>query len=746
MPQLASSSDPTTSADGDDRNLLIALGRSDQPYRFLDQAFAYLGRVESDPEVVLLTLSALVKLGLGGPARELLQVRTDIELGVDVDGLRKSLTSVPTGRVPWDRFRGQFEANRKALAEHHPELAERVSALHESRRRVDLFQTLDGQYHVSTRATGRLRSWLPGLLDHAAVAGLELPLAAGGPAAVVVGIALNQLIDRAYGATQPDEGAEGAPLFVVDPDVGRLSAWLHVADRTAVLANERVYFFVGPDALETYERFFQDNEDIAVPEVHLCASWAPQLGEQVQQIGQRVTTRRNEAFRELANLHEQRGRERDAAYWSRRLEPGARILGFTSRFTTMLQYSMRDIGHALAELGYEFDLIIETADHRTHTTLTTSRAIYDADPALVIMINHFRSERALSLGNVPVLTWVQDPSDLVFSKKTGTSLGPLDFVCGYYSTRCTGEFSYPESRFFPAPLPVSTRMFHDGPVDPAEKSRYAADMMYVGHLHATFDEHRAKWRSSTPKQLHPMLDRIDDEVQAMIRRGQHLELHLCKPYIVRLAKEMELSLTDDDQEKIANFYMYRLFDIAFRRETLLWIAQWAGQTGRVFKLYGRGWSRDPVLCNYAAGPIEHGEPLRRAYYGSKLSVQTIPGGYSHQRTYEALASGRLVLGRLIPPDFSHRSLEEFRQNRPPAEDASGTVRTFPSLDRVVFRDAEELATLAETLLDDDDLRCELQAEFAAIVRRDLTYTRVLQEVLERIRVALAANTTAGDDV
>ncbi len=738
MPQLASSSDPTTSTAGDDRNLLIALGRSDQPYRFLDQAFVYLGRVESDPAVVLLAVSALVKLGLGGPARELLQVRKDLEPEVDVDGLRKSLTSVPIGRVPWDRFCGQFEANRNALAEHHPELAERVSALHESRRRLDLFQTLDGQYHVSRRATGELRSWLPGLLDHAAIAGLELPLSAGGPAAVVVGIALSQLIDRAYGATQPDEGAEGVPLFVVDTDVGRLAAWLHVADRTAVLGDERVYFFVGPDALETYERFLQDNEDIAVPEVHLCASWAPTLGQQVQQTGQRVTARRNEAFRELANLHEQRGRERDAEYWSRRLEPGARILGFTSRFTTMLQYSMRDIGHALEELGYEFDLMIEKADHRTHTTLTTSRAVYVADPALVIMINHFRSERALSLGSVPVLTWVQDPTDIVLSKKTGTSLGPLDFVCGYYSKRCTTEFGYPKSHFFPAPVPVSTRTFHDGPVDPAEESRYAADMMYVGHLHDTFDEHRAKWRSSTPKQLHPMLDRIDDEVEAMSRRDQHLELLRCRPYIARLAKEMELPLTNDDLEKVANFYMYRLFDIGFRRETLLWIAQWAAETGRVFKVYGRGWSRDPVLCAYAAGPIEHGEPLRRAYHCSKLSVQTIPGGYRHQRTFEALTSGHLVLGRYIPPDFGNLTVEQYRQGRRPSDGITGSVRTFPTLDRVVFGNANELASVAEGFLEDEMMYREVHEELAGVVRGSLTYEAVIPEILSQIRNALAA--------
>ena len=59
----------------------------------------------------------------------------------------------------------------------------------------------------------------------------------------------------------------------------------------------------------------------------------------------------------------------------------------------MLQYSMRDIGHALEELGYRFRLLIEPEPHRIHTTLTTSRAIHETDPALVVLINHFRHEQ-----------------------------------------------------------------------------------------------------------------------------------------------------------------------------------------------------------------------------------------------------------------------------------------------------------------------------------------------------------------
>ena len=84
---------------------------------------------------------------------------------------------------------------------------------------------------------------------------------------------------------------------------------------------------------------------------------------------------------------------------------------------------------------------------------------------------------------------------------------------------------------------------------------------------------------------------------------------------------MGYTLCDDDLEQIANFFTYRLYDILFRRQTLLWAAQWAQRTGRTFKLYGKGWARDPDLGQYAVGPLEHGEDLRCAYrYAKRASV------------------------------------------------------------------------------------------------------------------------------
>ncbi len=742
MPKLAPpSTDTATAADRDERNQLIELAQAGRVYEFLDQSYRYLSHTQSDPEIVLLTLQGLVRLGLGGPARELLQARGDLQGEVDVQELRQSVVPIATGRVPWSRFDEQAQRNITVLLRLRPELAPLAASLRDSCRELDLFQTTEDQYQLSERPAGSLRQWRPGLMDHRPVAEMDLRLALGGPAPVVAGIAMNALIERVYHATAHEPGAEAMPVYIVDPDIRRLAAWLHIEDRAELLADGRVHFFIGPDALQYYEQLLTTNEDLTIPGVHLCANWAPELGKEIEAIGQRRTAHRNETFVQLAVSHEQRAQQRDGAYWAERLQPGARILGFTSRFTTMLQYSMRDIGHALTELGYEFDLSIETADYRTHTTLTTSRTIHETDPALVIMLNHFRSERAVSLGSVPVLTWIQDPTDLVFSHKTGEALGPLDFVCGYYFERCTEEFGYPASRFFSAPVPVSTRIFHDEPVDPELAKNYTCDVMYVGHLHDTAEEHLAKWHDSTPPEIHPLLDQLLQEVHALHERGDNLEFRQTRPLVKERACAMGYTLCDDDLEQIANFFTYRLYDILFRRQTLLWAAQWADRTGRTFKLYGKGWARDPLLGQYAVGPVEHGEDLRCAYRCAKLCLQTIAGGYSHQRTFEALTSGSLAIGRYVPTDFGRLSLEEYARRDLADGPVDGAVKTFPSLANVLFRDAEEFARVAELYIDNDERYEQIQHEFAAIVDRDLTYKRVVKDLLDQIRNAMLANTT-----
>lgn len=728
--------------DSDERLRLAALSKSGLDFQFLDAAYHYLHKTPSDPQIVLLTLQALVKVGLGVPARELLQTRKDLEGQVDIAELRKSLVPVPTGRVAMADLDETFNNNLEALISNRPELAKLTDSISDCLHGFDMFRSSDGQLHLSQRKTGELRRWLPALIDHKPIATLELPISATGPAPVVIGLAMNCLVDRAYEETSPQTpGGQTKPVFIIDLELRHLAAWLCETDHTNVLNDDRVYFFIGKDALKQFELFLTSNEDISIAEAHLCASWAGDLAKQVQDIGELVTSRRSGSFAELTAKHNARASQRTPKSLAKKLEPGsgARILGFTSRFTTMLQYSMRDIGHALEELGYEFELMIEKDAHHDHTTLTTSRSVYESDAALVIMINHFRSERPNCIGGVPVLSWLQDPTELVFSDETGKGLGPLDFVCGYYLERCVRAFHYPLERFFPATVPVSTRIFHDEPVDAEDQAHYQCDVMYVGHLHDTAEEHLEKWISQTPQRIHPLLNKIYEQVMQLHQRGNFLELQHCLPYVLTLLEDAGATLPYNETEKIANFYMYRLFDIHFRKQTLHWVVQWAEKFNRSFRLYGNGWSKDPILSKYAVGPIEHGEDLRCAYRCAKLCIQTIPGGFRHQRTFEALASGSLVIGRYIPPDFGNLSLEQYLNHQRDDEHVLyGSVCTFGALDRVVFDSADSFASLAEKYIANANLRKDIQHKFASVVRKKLTYTIELQNLLNRVRMTLAS--------
>lgn len=700
------------------RTALLALRAAGRRDELIELGYRYLEVVDDDPEIALTVLRALVEAGLGGPARELLHDRRDLAAAAaDLEG---SLDSLPAGLIPWSELTTNLERNAIALMDGRPHLAGIDAALATALEDRELYRTRQGTLHLSRVVPGRVRAWVPSFHDPAHRT--ELPLDVSGPVPAVMGTGTSPLADRVWQATRPDDPSRPAavPVFVVEDDLDRLAAWLYTTDRTDMLGDPRVLVFAGPDAPGQLERYLEDNEDIRPPEVFVTPTWARGLGEAVGDVTRRIAARRTETLRALTTRLAQRGAARSAADWADRLAPGATVIGVASRTTTMLQYSMRDIGQALEALGYRFRLLIEQADHRGQSTLTMSRAIDETDPALIVLINHFRFEQRETLGASPILTWLQDPTDLILSKETGASIAPLDFVCGYYQRRCTKEFGYPPQRFFPAPLPVSSRIFHDAPLD-RDDTDVVCDAMYVGHLHDTADEHLERFGAAVPADMHPLLEAIRVEVTQRHARGEHLALREAGPLVSSIARTMNVTLTPAAREQLSGYFAFRLFDILFRRQTLLWAARWAERHGRSLRLYGRGWERDPELARFAAGPVEHGEALRRAYRGARLTIQTIPGGFGHQRAYEALLSGSLVVGRRIPPDF----LE------------TGSVRTFPALADVVFRDAAELADVAETYLADPDRRDRVRREFAEIVRREFCYEGVVAGLLDRIRGALS---------
>jgi hypothetical protein len=190
------------------------------------------------------------------------------------------------------------------------------------------------------------------------------------------------------------------------------------------------------------------------------------------------------------------------------------------------------------------------------------------------------------------------------------------------------------------------------------------------------------------------------------------------------------------REPLANYYAYRLYDIGFRRQTLTWAARWATATGRTFRVYGRGWERDPLLAPFAHGPVLHGEPLRRAYRAARLVLQPLPAGFLHQRSFEGLASGSLVVSRYAPPTFGGLTIGAFRNLAPGERPRNFAATVFPDLERVVFTDEAGFSSTCERLLADEEARERLRTSWREIVLREFTYEALVPRILDWVQAVL----------
>ncbi len=124
-----------------------------------------------------------------------------------------------------------------------------------------------------------------------------------------------------------------------------------------------------------------------------------------------------------------------------------------------------------------------------------------------------------------------------------------------------------------------------------------------------------------------------------------------------------------------------------------------------------------------------------AYRGATITLQTMPGGLKHQRTFEALASGSLVLARYAPEDFGDTTMDAFAREFGDGTSCNANLYHFGfrGLDRVVFDTPEAMERMLETYLADPAQAEEVQRELRGDVLRQFTYDQVLPGVMEWLR-------------
>jgi hypothetical protein len=432
------------------------------------------------------------------------------------------------------------------------------------------------------------------------------------------------------------------PLYFLSREIERLWAVMHFHDWTRMLADNRVRLIAGDDSVNQLIRELVRNP--LVPWPKLCVTIDPAIwpaGMSVDTVLRRandaISPQMNHCTVQLSALDA----SVDAREFAARCRGRLRVLGITSRFTTFLQYSMRDWLAAFENLGHDTRLLIEQNDHEIVNPLGFAQACADFRPDLLLMIDHYRAEFTGLPQRVPCVMWVQDRLSNIFRPDAGAAQSQMDFVIGYGRQECALSFGYPSQRFMPAMIGCNERRFTSAELTGTDRQRHACDVSFVSHA-STPPEVLVQQeidKSQLPevrKFLHDVFDRLRAiyETGTFVTEVGHIR------GIVRAAMG-NCGIQTSNFGGVLDFFGQRVNNALFRQQAVRWLAEMDVN----LRLYGQGWEKHAEFSRFARGVADNESQLCAIYRASTINMQITPFGAVHQRLCDGLAAGGFFLLR-----------------------------------------------------------------------------------------------------
>ena len=772
------------------RSSTQALPTTRDPYAIIQEA----SRLPAGGEIerLLPVIRAYAELGLIGPARELLEsLASGIVDRSECEALLRPLAASPSGRVAWGTLQRRFEGAVKSLLNHHANLRRWRKVIESLPAVAEIYRSNDGSLHLSRRSSRGLDRWIGGFINTESLASqIAFGHAPGDQFCsnyLLCGDCFGAILRSVYRETSRMFMNFAPRLFVVEADPLDLAAALCVEANLPPLLDERTHLFVGERAMEELSELLRSNIGMNLPAYLICV---PRDGGPVEKV----------LSAHLASMHEERSlltrkiaAENDSYYrgrtrmdWANRIkgrdgEP-LTVLGITSRFTTVLQYAMRDVKEAFERAGHRFEMLIEQNDHDLLQSHSFASAVAEHKPDIIFCIDHLRREYTVVLpANVPYVCWIQDLLPNLACVEAGRSIGPMDFYLSASTTDLVSAYEYPANRGQNVTMVTDQTLYSAEPLPRDELAGHACDFSFVSNQ--SEPPHIFHERFCRDLHDHPEVRGLCERLFNIMKRELMDSDH---PGYPRRAPDLldEAQLPGGIEPAGANFtdaiarrYVQPLGELMFRQKAIEWVAAYCEAKGLKLHLYGHGWESHPSFAPYARGVAQNGRTLRAIYQASKINLQVNGYGCIHQRLLDGLAGGGfflirktgidLIAGHLrgicesdavLAPGRKYR-LEDSPELRPAFEAegliAGGRMAAETTLDHVrlallreltegrrvggaVFRDYQRIAfscqdefiSLADQFLEDENARRDISTSMRDVVAQRFTYAALVAELLD----------------
>lgn len=781
------------------RRLLPIADVQRDPYAVAQAAAALLGDHATsdtlDPLAAGAYLRALAALGLGAAAEHFASAFPGCP---PIAAVRAELTTLPPGTVPWTSRRRRFEANLRALATRWPHAADAIAAAWpHAATRYQLHQCADGNPQVYDLQSTRppQHRWLASLDNHKAATALWTFDRRDNPRPAPIlfdGIGLGWMLPHVAATTENSFLGYSCALYVVEPDPVALAIALHLHDLQPLLASTRLRLFTGPTAADDLSAALRANPAWPIPQMFIANLLTPRQPIPAQDLTDAVaadrTTRRREAKARvdahyaaitLAQWHQ---RFADAAAGK---GPPLRVLGLTSRFSTVVKYAMAELEAAVHASGHTMRVLMEDDDHTAEIDFVGT--IEDFKPDLLVMISRMRYENPDLPAAVPFLCWDQDNLPCMRSPAATASINPLTYVAGHGAVYGQTHLGWPAENCVFCHGAAATHRYAPRQLPADTLADLACDFSYVSNAAGTPDALRDQLIRPFPEHprhiLTAMLEAIPagspDNLPWHELTLRNLQADICQrenlPLSPAAAGEVHMAATT-------------FSDRFFRHQTLAWVSQYCRQNGRTLRIYGSGWEAHPALAQHAAGMAQQGDHLAAICQATRINLQIIETGILHPRFLDGVAAGGFFLLRKTHNEHTDAAfvaarntaarylqqhpvdqLEDLAHAPDPAVRGAwriiapqylalrartglservmlASLRTstdrphphelFPDLDAIAFTTPESFACLADTYLGDDAARTALAGRLRQSVLTHFSHDARWRQFLTRVTQGL----------
>lgn len=396
-----------------------------------------------------------------------------------------------------------------------------------------------------------------------------------------------------------------------------------------------------------------------------------------------------------------------------------KILFITSRFTTVLQYHIRDCRAAAEKMGLETELMIEKDRLLTGFNGTVQmRQISKFKPDIIFCIDHFRSERGYIPDEVVWITWIQDDLPHILNPETPLKFIERDFVMNHFITwNVIKNVGYPDSRTMDAPIVANGNLYKPYELTEEEKERYGADICMVCHA-ADAEEYMSdildRFQGSSFKMV---IENLLNDYSRLVM-GEGVILYK-KEDIAEFIKEyFKEFYSRECPRQLLSFMteeMMRFSQRIFRQALADWLIE-AGYEN--LKLWGNGWKESPKYKKYAMGAAENGEVLSKILQSTKIVLGNNFNVTGAARAWESMLSGTFYMSNYVPPEAD-------------ATDIRTVLKEGENF--VMFYDKPDLLCKVEYYLTHEDERKQMAMKGRQAALETMTYDSFMKKMLAYIK-------------